>query len=86
MQKIKDRTPTRAKESDHREDGRRLTLRRRPVADLAEEQMEDVAGGHHCPPPTEADTCPVTCPFSCCTCPRDCGVDTEDVPSCDIGC
>lgn len=91
MQKTDDQTRTRAKKADHRKGRGKLTLRRRPVADLAEKQLEGVAGGHYCPPePTKEDTCPVTCPqtcpYSCDTCPRDCEPDTEDVPSCNIGC
>lgn len=52
----------------------RLELRRRPVADLSEKQMEDVAGGHH--------TCEPTCPQTCCrTCPNTC-----DGPTCEHTC
>lgn len=44
-----------------------LRLRRRPVANLTEEQMEDAAGGH------ANHTCEPTCPPTCCdTCPRTC--------------
>ena len=46
----------------------RLELRRRPVADLSEKQMEGAAGGH------PHNTCEPTCPPTCCpTCPDTCG-------------
>ena len=45
-----------------------LRIRRRSVANLTENQMEDAAGGH--PHPA---TCEPTCPATCCpTCPRTC--------------
>lgn len=64
-----------------------LRLRKRPIANLTEDQMEDVAGGHPhtceptCPPtccPTCGDTCDRTCPETCgnsCggTCYESCG-------------
>lgn len=52
----------------------RLELRRRPVADLSERQLEDAAGGHQ--------TCEPTCPQTCCrTCPNTC-----DGPTCEHTC
>ena len=55
-----------------------LRIRRRSVANLTENQMEDVAGGH--PHPA---TCEPTCPATCCpTCPRTCG----DGDTCDDSC
>ena len=52
-----------------------LRLRRRPIANLTENQMEDVAGGH-------PHTCEPTCPPTCCpTCPNTC-----DGPSCAASC
>ena len=54
----------------------RLELRRRPIADLTERQMEDAAGGH------PHNTCDPTCPPTCCpTCPHTC-----DDPSCADSC
>ena len=51
-----------------RDEKSRLELRRRPVADLSEKQMEDAAGGH------PHNTCEPTCPPTCCpTCPATCG-------------
>ena len=51
----------------------RLELRRRPVADLSEKQMEDAAGGHNTCEPTCPQTCCPTCPPTCAdTCPADC--------------
>ena len=45
-----------------------LRIRRRSVANLTENQMEDAAGGH------PHHTCDPTCPATCCpTCPRTCG-------------
>lgn len=38
-----------------------LRVTRRPIARLTDEQMEEAAGGHQQPCPTEADTCPGTC-------------------------
>ena len=62
-----------------------LRLRKRPVANLTEDQMEDAAGGH--PHPA---TCEPTCPQTCCpTCPNTCGhtchcpQPTLDDPTCD---
>ena len=53
-----------------------LRLRKRPVANLTEEQMEDAAGGH------PHHTCEPTCPQTCCpTCPATC-----DGPTCDGTC
>ncbi len=72
----------------------RLVIRRRPLATLTDDQMEDAAGGHHCPP-TRERTCPDTCLRTCAaTCPHTCRGDTcydtceptRDVPSCDVGC
>ena len=56
-----------------------LRIRRRSVANLTENQMEDAAGGH--PHPA---TCEPTCPATCCptcpnTCPADCPVDPPTV-------
>lgn len=46
-----------------------LRLKKRPVANLTEDQMGDAAGGH--PHPA---TCEPTCPPTCCpTCPETCG-------------
>ena len=45
-----------------------LRIRRRSVANLTENQMEDAAGGH------PHHTCDPTCPATCCpTCPKTCG-------------
>ena len=60
-----------------------LRLRKRPIANLTEDQMEEVAGGHPhtceptCPP-TCCNTCEQTCPETCAntcfdTCGRSCG-------------
>ena len=74
---------------------RRLILTRRSVATLTEDQMEDAAGGH-CPPTRERTcpdtcertcdaTCPATCDaYTCETCPGPC--DSQNVPSCYVGC
>ena len=66
-----------------------LRLRKRPVANLTEDQMEDAAGGH--PHPA---TCEPTCPATCCsTCPITCAnayscPDTcrGDGDTCDVTC
>ena len=62
-----------------------LRLRKRPVANLTEDQMEDVAGGH--PHPA---TCEPTCPQTCCpTCPNTCGggcLEPTDGYSCSPTC
>lgn len=60
-----------------------LRLRKRPIANLTEDQMEEVAGGHPhtceptCPPtccPTCGNTCEPTCPPTCAdTCGESCG-------------
>ena len=60
-----------------------LQLRKRPIANLTEDQMEEVAGGHPhtceptCPPtccPTCGNTCAPTCPNTCAdTCGESCG-------------
>ena len=85
-----EKTRSRARKRDPR-----LVIRRRPLATLTDDQMEDAAGGH-CPPtreptcpetcrPTCAATCPATCDaYTCYTCPGPC--DSMDVPSCDVGC
>lgn len=84
-----EKTRSRARKRDPR-----LVIRRRPLATLTDDQMEDAAGGH-CPP-TRERTCPATCPRTCRdTCERtclscpggECTVATGDEPSCgDIGC
>ena len=52
-----------------------LRLRKRPIANLTEDQMEDVAGGH-------PHTCEPTCPPTCCpTCGNTC-----DGPTCPETC
>ena len=63
-----------------------LRIRRRSVANLTENQMADVAGGH------PHHTCEPTCPATCCpTCPNTCG-DTcrcpwpTDRPTCPQTC
>ena len=54
-----------------------LRLRRRPVANLTEDQMEDAAGGH------ANHTCEPTCPPTCCpTCPDTCGRGDTCRPTC----
>lgn len=81
-----EKTRSRAQQRDPR-----LVLRRRPLATLTDDQMEDAAGGH-CPPTRErtcpdtcARTCPETCAHTCDTCPGPC--DSIAVPSCaEIGC
>ena len=60
-----------------------LRLRKRPIANLTDDQMEEVAGGHPhtceptCPPtccPTCRNTCDgPTCPDTCYTCEESCG-------------
>ena len=60
-----------------------LRLRKRPIANLKDDQMEEVAGGHPhtceptCPPtccPTCGNTCEPTCPPTCAdTCGESCG-------------
>lgn len=45
-------------ESRKRQENPTLRLRRRAVADLSDETLADVAGGHH-------DTCPRTCQDTC---------------------
>ena len=62
-----------------------LRLRKRPVANLTEEQMEDAAGGH------PHHTCEPTCPRTCCpTCPATCrdhhSCAPTCVPTCDQSC
>ena len=58
-----------------------LRLRKRPIANLTEDQMEEVAGGHPhtcdptCPP-TCCRTCHPTCPETCPTCDTCGGLDT----------
>lgn len=85
MQKSDKGTRTESRKSERKD--ARLVLRRRPVAELTGDQMEDVVGGHECPP-THDQTCPATCPGTCLhTCDDfTCDCDTEDVPSCNIGC
>lgn len=75
-----EKTRSRARKRDPR-----LVIRRRPLATLTDDQMEDAAGGH-CPP-TRERTCPATCPHTCRgdTCYDTCE-PTRDVPSCNIGC
>ncbi len=52
-----------------------LTLKKRPLVDLNEDQMADIAGGH-------PHTCEPTCPQTCCpTCPHTC-----DGPTCGATC
>lgn len=46
------------KESRKRQEHPKLRLRRRAIADLREETLAEVAGGHH-------DTCPRTCANTC---------------------
>lgn len=54
---------------------RQLELKRRPVADLAEDRLGEAAGGHPhhtCEPTCPAtcrDTCENTCPNTCADCP-----------------
>ena len=66
---------------------RRLELKRRPVADLAENRLGEAVGGH--PHDTCERTCPRTCPNTCgdtCadTCPNTCGAEcpTADGDTC----
>lgn len=71
---------------------RRLELKRRPVADLTEDRLGEVAGGH--PHDTCEPTCPRTCPDTCVntcadTCPNTCGpcpVPTVEGDSCFPAC
>lgn len=56
-----------------------LTLKKRPLVDLNEDQMADIAGGHTCAP-TCGSTCPRTCSPTCqetcrddATCAQTCG-------------
>lgn len=43
-----------------------LRLRRRPVADLSEKALGEVAGGHHCNHTREGrPSCAPTCAFTC---------------------
>ena len=43
-----------------------LRLRKRPIANLTEDQKEEVAGGHpHTCEPTCCNTCEQTCPETC---------------------
>lgn len=65
-----------------------LRLRRRPVAELSDDNLGEAAGGHHCRHTQEgyascAQTCPLTCPpghtcdhISCFE--SDCGVCQTD--------
>ena len=54
-----------------------LRLRKRPIANLTEDQMEEVAGGHpHTCEPTCPPTCCPTCPETCNTCNTCGGLDT----------
>ena len=72
---------------DNREERSRLELRRRPVADLTQRQLDDAVGGH------PHDTCDATCPETCGdgrTCSHSCGGtcgttcgDTCDPGGCD---
>ena len=69
-----------ATSGDNRNERSRLELRRRPVADLTERQMEDAVGGH------PHNTCDPTCPPTCCpTCPATCAHTCGD-PSCAGSC
>ena len=72
MKLIRTETAQTASEAGRNEKAR-LELRRRPVADLSEKQMEDAAGGHNTCEPTCPATCCPTCPPTCAnTCPADC--------------
>lgn len=89
MLKSDNKTRTESRKGEPKDE--RLVLRRRPVAELTGDQMEDVVGGHDCPTahdPTCAATCRATCPVTCdgytCRTCQEC--ETEDVPSCNIGC
>ena len=69
------RETARTTPGNNRSEKSRLELRRRPVADLSEKQMEDAAGGHphNTCEPTCPQTCCPTCPPTCAnTCPADC--------------
>lgn len=84
MLKSDKETRTESRKSEPKD--KRLVLRRRPVAELTGDQMEDVVGGQ-CPPTHERTcpkTCGPTCPWTCDDYTCDC--DTEDVPSCNVGC
>lgn len=70
-------------ESRKRQEHPKLRLRRRAIADLCDETLVEVAGGH-------GDTCPRTCRDTCgnkvtcyVTCPPDVTCDMAD--SCDHG-
>lgn len=53
-----------------------LTLKKRPLVDLDEDQMADIAGGH-------PHTCEPTCPQTCCpTCPNTCDGNNTCHASC----
>lgn len=71
-------------QDDPRKGKSRLELRRRPVADLSEKQMEGAAGGgHNTCEPTCCPTCPATCPNTCAdTCPAGCCPPTERGHTC----
>lgn len=80
----------RTKSEDGRNKKSRLELRRRPIADLREEQLDDAAGGqaNHTCTPTCPRTCCRTCPATCegHTCPAPCpdpNPPTVDEPTCD---
>ena len=73
-----------------------LTLKKRPLVDLNEDQMADIAGGHpHTCEPTCPQTCCPTCPHTCdgptCggTCVASCGATCDTCAgndTCDAGC
>lgn len=78
---------TRTMSEVSRDEKSRLELRRRPIADLSEKQMEDAAGGHQTCEPTCPPTCCPTCPPTCAdTCPADCcPTPTEVGRTCPVG-
>lgn len=79
---------TRTMSEVSRDEKSRLELRRRPIADLSEKQMEDAAGGHQTCEPTCPPTCCPTCWNTCdgptCaeTCPAGCEPPTERGHTC----
>lgn len=87
MKATKTETPQTMSETG-RDEKSRLELRRRPIADLSEKQMEDAAGGHQTCEPTCPPTCCPTCWNTCdgptCaeTCPAGCEPPTERGHTC----